>query len=123
MPSSKPVRIKYTKKYASYSGFILRGSSPHPPQPYRGFEKPLGHGGPSGLRPSGPPCPRGFSNPLWASGDLGEDPLEKPEKLTHIIGAFWEIWLEIVLNTLFFGAFRVSSRIKITIDYRPKKSK
>ena len=21
--------------------------------------------------------PRGFSNPLWASGDLGEDPLEK----------------------------------------------
>ena len=27
--------------------------------------------------PSGMAGPRGFSNPLWASGDLGEDPLEK----------------------------------------------
>ena len=27
--------------------------------------------------------PRGFSNPLWASGDLGEDPLEKT-RITYI---------------------------------------
>ena len=33
--------------------------------------------------PSGIADPRGFSNPLWASGDLGEDPLEKT-RITYI---------------------------------------
>ena len=58
-------------------GFFLRVSSPDPPQPYRASLPPP-------LRPSGPPaCPRGFSNPLWASGDLGEDSLEKT-RITYI---------------------------------------
>ena len=30
------------------------------------------------------------------------------------------IWLDIVLSTSFFGAFRATFRIKITLDYRPK---
>ena len=38
-------------------------------------------------------------------------------------GAFWEIWLHIVLNISLFEAFRASFRVKITLDYRPKKSK
>ena len=48
-------------------GFFLRVSSPDPPQPYRGFENPLGHGsGPSGI----------FKSPL-GFGDLGQNPLDK----------------------------------------------
>ena len=48
---------------------------------------------------------------------------QKFEIMVDIIGAFWEIWLDIVLNTSFFEAFRASFRVKITLDYRPKKSK
>ena len=48
---------------------------------------------------------------------------QKFEIMLDIIGAFWVIWLDIVLNTSFFGAFRASFRIKITFDYRTKKSK
>ena len=48
---------------------------------------------------------------------------QKCEIMLDIISAFWEIWLDIVLNTSFFEVFRASFRIKITIDYRPKKSK
>ena len=29
-------------------------------------------------------------------------------------------WLDIVLSTSFFGAFRATFRIKIALDYRPK---
>ena len=45
---------------------------------------------------------------------------QKFEITLDIIGIFWEIWLDIVLNTSFFGAFRACFRMKITIDYRPK---
>ena len=48
---------------------------------------------------------------------------KKFEVMLDIIGAFWEIWLDIVLNTSFFEAFRASFKVKITIDYRAKKSK
>ena len=37
--------------------------------------------------PSGMAGPLGFSNPLWASGDLGEDPLEKT-RITYINPSF-----------------------------------
>ena len=43
------------------------------------------------------------------------------EIMLDIISVFWKIWLDIVLNTSFFGTFRASFRIKITVDYRPKK--
>ena len=48
---------------------------------------------------------------------------QKFEIMLDIINVFWVIWLDIVLNTSFFGAFRASFRIKITLDYRTKKSK
>ena len=48
---------------------------------------------------------------------------QKFEIMLDIISVFWVIWLDIVLNTSFFGAFRASFRIKITIDYRTKRSK
>ena len=41
---------------------------------------------------------------------------QKFEIMVDIIGAFWEIWLDIVLNTSFLEAFRASLRIKIAID-------
>ena len=44
-------------------------------------------------------------------------------RATDIVSVFWKIWLDIVLNTSFFGTFRACFRIKITVDYRPKKSK
>ena len=48
---------------------------------------------------------------------------KKCEIMLDIIAAFWEIWLDIVLSTLFFEVFRVSFWIKITLDYRPTKLK
>ena len=48
---------------------------------------------------------------------------QKFEIMLDIISVFWVIWLDIVLNTSFFGAFRASFRIKITLDYRTKKAK
>ena len=35
--------------------------------------------------------PRSFSNPLWASGDLGEGPLEKT-RITYIFSKFQKFW-------------------------------
>ena len=35
--------------------------------------------------------------------------------MLDIIGPFWEIWLDIVSSTSFFGAFRAHFRIKITL--------
>ena len=48
---------------------------------------------------------------------------QKFEIILDMIGAFCEIYLDIVLNTSFFEAFRASFRVKITTDYRTKKSK
>ena len=47
---------------------------------------------------------------------------QRCEIMLDIIGAFWEIWLDIVLNTSFFEVFRESFRIKITLDYWQKIS-
>ena len=44
---------------------------------------------------------------------------QKFEIMLDIINVFWEIWRG-VLNTSFFGVFRATLRIKITLDYRPK---
>ena len=35
--------------------------------------------------------------------------------MLDIIAAFWEIWLDIVLSTSFFGAFRANYKIKFTL--------
>ena len=53
-------------------GFFLRVSSADPPQPYRGFEKPLGHaGGPSGF----------FKSPLGFGGSGRRSPRKNPNNL------------------------------------------
>ena len=40
---------------------------------------------------------------------------KKFEIMSDFIGAFWEIWLDMVLCTSFFGAFRAHFRIKIRL--------
>ena len=68
-------------------------------------------------------CSLFLSNSLYTDGKITIDYRPKIEIMLDIIDAFWEIWLDIVLNTSFFEAFRASFRVKITLDYRPKKSK
>ena len=60
------------KKICMLFGFFLRVSSPDPPQPYRGFEKPLGHaGGPSGF----------FKSHLGFGGSGRRSPRKNPNNL------------------------------------------
>ena len=40
---------------------------------------------------------------------------QKFEIMLDIVSVFWEIWLDIVSSTSFFGAFRAHFRIKITL--------
>ena len=59
---------------------------------------------------------------LFLKGDIYFDHPEhifQPETLKEAVNTRI-IWLDIILITSFFGAFRTTFRIKITLDYRQK---
>ena len=105
--------IAGSKEIFVFFGFFLRLSSPDPPKPYRGFEKPLGHAcGPSGF----------FKSPLGFGGSGRRSPRKNQNNLYKFLVKFfvkllfkslpWKRVQHVVGFSLIYTSFRFKSWYK-----------
>ena len=78
------VSYELIKKYACYSGFLLRGSSPDSPKPRGDLRNPEGMAGPRAVGPRARHTRGVFQIPDRAEGDLAKIPEEENPNNMHI---------------------------------------